>query len=188
MLTLYGTRKSRAFRCLWMLEETGVEYRLESVDFAKGESHQADYLRINPNGKVPALIDGDLKLFESLAINLHLARRYAPDLWPSDADGESLLFQWTVWAMGELEGPHDAANRSNGDLDSGRLQRSLDALRIRLREQDYILGSHFTVADLNTASMLLRPKLRPVANQDPDLRGWLEQCTSRPALARALAR
>jgi glutathione S-transferase len=187
MLTLYGTRQSRAFRCLWMLEEAGVDYRLEAVDFAKGEARNPAFLRINPNGKVPALVDGELTLFESLAINLHLARCYAADLWPLHPNGESRLFQWTIWAMGELEGPHDAANRSNTDLDADALHTSLDALRATLLDQDYLLENRFTVADLNTASVLLRPKIRPFAARDKQLGDWFRRCTSRPALARAVA-
>ena len=96
MLKLYGTRRSRTFRCLWTLEEASVPYDLIPIDFAKGESLQPDFLKINPNGKVPVLVDGDLVLFESLAINQHIAKRYAKQLWPSDDADQSLLCQWTT--------------------------------------------------------------------------------------------
>ncbi len=187
MLKLYGTRRSRTFRCLWTLEEASVPYDLIPIDFAKGESLQPDFLKINPNGKVPVLVDGDLVLFESLAINQHIAKRYAKQLWPSDDADQSLLCQWTTWAMGELEGPHDAANRGSTELDLERLERSLNALRANLRHREYILGSSFTLADLNVASVLLRPQYRPITESDSHLRDWFKRCTSRQALQQALS-
>ena len=187
MITLYGTVYSRAFRCLWMLEEAGVAYELTSVDFAKGETRTPEYLALNPNGHVPFLVDGDLKIWESLAINLHIAKRYAPSLWPQTADQESLLYMWTHWVMGEIEGPHDAANKAGGDLNAEALDRSLEALRQALGDVPYLLGSEFSVADLNVASVLLRPKTVDVVKADGALQDWFSRCTTRPALARVFA-
>lgn len=75
MLRLYGTAQPRAFRPLWLLEEIGVPYEQVKTDFANGDTRRVEFLAINPNGHVPALVDGDLALFESLAINLDLAER-----------------------------------------------------------------------------------------------------------------
>ncbi|MCW8963994.1 MAG: glutathione S-transferase, partial [Gammaproteobacteria bacterium] len=60
MIKLYGTSTSRAFRPMWLMEEIGLQYELISTDFRKGETRTDAYLQINPNGKVPTLIDGDL--------------------------------------------------------------------------------------------------------------------------------
>ncbi len=188
MLTLYGTVMSRAFRCLWMLEEAGVAYELKSVDFATGETKAPDYLKLNPNGRVPLLVDGGLSIWESLAINLHISRRHAPQFWPSSQDQESRLHMWTAWVMGEIEGPHDAANKTGTDLDPAALDLSLNALRETLGASPYLLGSDFTVADLNVASVLLRPKTVEVVKADAVLLDWFNLCTSRPALARVFAR
>ena len=66
-----------------MIEELGVPYELVKTDFANGDTRSPDFLRINPNGHVPALVDGELALFESLAINLYLAEKYGRgNLWP----------------------------------------------------------------------------------------------------------
>lgn len=184
LLTLYGTRMSRAFRCLWMLEEAGVPYELKSVDFAKDETKVPDYLALNPNGRVPLLADGGLVIWESLAINLHIAKRYAPALSPTSEDQESRLHMWTAWVMGEIEGPHDAANKAGTDLDALALDRSLVALRRQVGNAPYILGDDFTVADLNVASVLLRPKTVETVKADTALQGWFDRCTSRAALAR----
>ena len=79
--TLYGISASRAFRSIWAIEEVGIEYEHVPTSF-RGDAGQPEYLAINPNGRIPALVDGDLKLFESMAINLYLARQYGGDLMP----------------------------------------------------------------------------------------------------------
>ena len=187
LLTLHGTKKSRAFRCLWMLEEAGVDYELRQVAFAEGETRRNTHLQINPNGKVPVLVDGDQTLVESLAINLHLAKNYAPQLWPTGRYADSDAYQWLAWAMGELEGPHDAANRTETGIDAAALDTSLEFLRRRLANRAYIHGEEFTVTDLNTAAVLLRPRFRTVASSDARIQDWFNSCIRRPALQRVMA-
>src|SRR5262249_14596027 len=104
MIALYGVPMSRAIRPLWMLEELGVPYENVKIDFTGG-SRTPEYLKINPNGHIPALRDGDLTLWESLAINLYLARKYDRGLWPTTVEDEGRAFQWSIWAMTELEEP-----------------------------------------------------------------------------------
>ncbi len=115
MIMLYGILDSRASRCLWMLEELGLEYESVPVHFL-GDVSQPEYLAINPNGRIPALDDHGLVLFESLAINLHLARKYEGGLWPSDADNQSRAIQWSIWAMTELEPPVGEVIRNRSAL------------------------------------------------------------------------
>lgn len=168
-----------------MLEEAGLDYEHVLTDWSAGESRTPEFFTINPNGKIPVLEDGNLQIFESLAINYHLARNYAIDMWFDNSRDESLAMQWLAWGMGELEGPHDAANRDQRSIDSERLQVSLNALRRTLAKQSYMLGERFTVVDLNTACLLLRPQYRKVPHADPVLREWFKACTQRPALGRA---
>src|SRR5215510_10115260 len=104
MIKLYGIPASRASRSLWMLEELGVPYENVRVSFM-GDAQKPEYLAINPNGKIPALDDDGLVLFESLAINLHLARKYGKELWPASPDDQSRAIQWSIWAMTEVEPP-----------------------------------------------------------------------------------
>jgi len=184
-LKLYG-KGGRTFRCLWMLEEAGLLYERSLVDWSIGESRTPGFLRINPNGKVPVLEDGELVLFESLAINYHIARTYAEHLWPATQPNISRSIQWLAWAMGELEGPHDTANRTNSPVDGDRLGVSLNVLRTTLSRHEYMLGEEFTVVDLNTACLLLRPQYKPVIRNDPALRDWFAMCTERQALKLAL--
>ena len=75
MIKLYGIPASRTSRCIWMLEELGVKYENIPTNFI-GEAQKPDYLKLNPNGRVPTLDDERHRLFESLAMNLHLARKY----------------------------------------------------------------------------------------------------------------
>ena len=82
---LYGTAGSRAFRSIWAAEEINLAYEHVPTSF-RGDNQAEAYLRINPNGRIPALVDGDLTLFESMAINLYLAKHYGQHLIP-DADG-----------------------------------------------------------------------------------------------------
>ena len=180
MLRLYG-KGGRTFRSIWMLEEAGVAYERIPIDWSAGESHTDRFLAINPNGKVPVLQDDDEFYFESFAINYHVARKHANHLWvPENFTSEAI--QWLAWGMGELEGPHDAANRASAEIDHSRLDRSLNALRVKLSEQAYMMGDSFTVVDLNTACLLLRPQYRPVIEGDGGLLDWFQRCISRPAL------
>lgn len=198
MIKLYGVTRSRALRCLWMLEELGVPFEHVPSTFANGGTRTPEFLKINPNGHVPALTDGDLTLFESLAINLYLARKYGPALWPGTPEDEGRTYQWSIWAMTELEEPllvcllnravfpeaqrdaakaDDAAKRAVGPL------KVLDAA---LAGRQYLLGDTFTVADLNVAAVALWTKLGRVdVSAMPNVAAWLWRCLSRPAFDRA---
>ena len=101
---LYGIPGSRALRSIWAIEEIGIDYELVPTHFM-GDSKKPEYLAINPNGRVPALVDGDVTLFESMAINLYLAKSYGGDLYPKDPADEARTWQWSVWGLTELE-PH----------------------------------------------------------------------------------
>ena len=85
---LFGTSKSRALRALWGMEEVGIPF--EHVPTGYGaESKAPEYLEVNPNGRIPALIDGELRLFESMAINLYLSKRYGATLYPAKPEDEA---------------------------------------------------------------------------------------------------
>ena len=101
-MKLYGVPGSRALRSIWAAEETGVDYEFVSTHFIE-DSKKPDYLALNPNGRIPTLVDGDLVLFESMAINLYLAKAHGGDLYPSDDADEARAIQWSFWGMTELE-------------------------------------------------------------------------------------
>ncbi len=118
-LTLYGVLRSRATRNVWLLDELGVPYehvpviqvyRLPDPNAPGAPMHTAspEFKRINPNARIPALVDGDLVLNESLAINLYLAKKVGGPLGPKDVAEDGQMTMWSIWAMTECE-PHSIA-------------------------------------------------------------------------------
>ncbi|MEM9181078.1 MAG: glutathione S-transferase family protein [Pseudomonadota bacterium] len=188
MIKLYGTRNSRAFRCLWALEEANLDYDLIEIDWQTGQTRTADFLALNPNGHVPVFEQDGLVLIESLAINLHISQTAAAAFAPATSQEQTQAVQWTVWAMGELEGPHDSANRQDVDVGEAQRQAALGVLNQHLADRDYLVADRFTVADLNVASVLMRPKYMPHVSGFEALADWFGRCAGRPALARALGR
>ena len=104
MLQLYGNPRSRAMRCLWMLEEMGEPYQLIEKSTRTDELQSAEYLRLNPNARIPTLVDGDVVLWESMAINLYLAQKYEGPMHCVSPEVLGLAAQWSFWAMLEMEG------------------------------------------------------------------------------------
>ena len=102
-LKIYGIPMSRAFRVLWMANELGLDYENVPIHFADSSSKTPEYLAINPNGKIPAIEDGGLKLWESMAINLYLAKKHDKGLWLNSPETEAQATQWSVWVMAEVE-------------------------------------------------------------------------------------
>jgi glutathione S-transferase len=104
-IELYSWPRSSGTRVVWALEELGIPYRYIDLDPKKEENLSPTYLAVNPHGKVPALVDDNVRFFESAAILLHLGERYgvAKKLWPA-AGGQPRAdaLCWTVWAMTEL--------------------------------------------------------------------------------------
>ena len=106
-LKIYGVRGSRAIRSIWMAEELkqeiGLDYENIPTHFFE-ESKTPEYLAVNPNGRVPALDDDGFILFESLAINLYLAKKHSQSaLSPKNLTEDALSTQWSIWALTELE-------------------------------------------------------------------------------------
>ena len=201
MLKLYGSARSRASRTLWMLAECGVPFEQEDFSTLDAAAKSAVIQRVNPLGKIPAIEDGDLKLFESMAINLYLAKQYGGVLWPASEADQARATAWSFFCMTELEPRmvqifyervvRPAAERSETAVQKhwADLQKPLAALNGQLEGRDYLLGASFTVADLNVAScftMINRMNLDMSAF--PNLQRWLAACYARPAYTQARPR
>jgi hypothetical protein len=105
-LKIYGVARSRAFRILWMAKELGLDYEHVKVDFATGETRTPAHLALNPNRHVPVIDDDGFVLWESMAINLYLAKKYAAGtLYPTRLEDEARAWQWSFWGMTEVERP-----------------------------------------------------------------------------------
>jgi glutathione S-transferase len=199
MIKLYGVPASRAFRPRWVLEELGLEYQNLPVHFATGETRSAEFRKLNPNGHIPVLVDNETVLWESIAINLYLARKYgAGALWPTTVEDEGRAFQWSCWVMTEVEAPLLAvllhgrllpeAQRDPAKAAEGRttLAGPLGVLDGALRGKSYLLGNVFTIADLNVASVLTWALLAKLdLGPYPTLAAWLQRCTERSAHTKA---
>jgi glutathione S-transferase len=196
MIQLYGNSRSRAMRCLWMLEEVGKPYQLVEKSLRADDLLSADYLRLNPNARIPTLVDGDVVLWESMAINLYLSQKYDGPMH-AGADVLGLAAQWSFWAMLEIEHllldllghrvllPEFSRDISVVEKDELLLRKPLGVLNGSLAKRGHLAGGSFTVADLNVASILAWGKMaRLDLSAYPDLSRWIDACLARPAYAR----
>lgn len=196
MIKIYGILKSRAARPVWTAEELGIGYELVETHYAGDAVKSPGYLALNPNGQVPTLVDDGLVLFESLAIDLYLAKKHrASGLWGDNERAEALIFQWTLWAATEAEPLARQWFRHTSFLpaderDPALAQAALAGLRARfavlersLRDADYLVGDRFTVADLNVAAVLQRFE-QLGGSACPRALAWHRRCMARPAAAK----
>lgn len=106
MLKLYGMGPTRSLRALWALRELDAEFEFVPVNLPAGENRHPDFLRLNPAGKLPVLVDGDFVLTESAAIVMYLAEKYgAKGLMPADLKERAQAYRWSLFAVTELEQP-----------------------------------------------------------------------------------
>jgi glutathione S-transferase len=197
-LRIYGAPRSRAFRVLWVAEELGLSYENIPVDSAEG-SKKAEYLAVNPNGRIPALDDEGFVLFESLAITMYLARKHAhAGLYPATLPDEARLWQWSLWGANEIETPliqwisnrfvlpPEKRNATIAAEAEAKLPRPMAVLDAHLATRRHLLGGEFTVADLNVASLLYTAWFnKGDLSRWPQVRGWLERVLTRPAAVKA---
>jgi len=196
-LTIYGMPASRAFRCLWAAHELGLAYDNLPYNFLGPETKEAAFLAINPNGTVPAIVDDGFPLFESLAINLYLARK-AGKLWPDGLQAEALVLQWSFWAATELEPwlgawfyhttflpPAERKAEVAADAAS-KLPKRLEVLEKSLARRDFLVGDQFTIADLNVAAVAFRAP-RFGLDPYPNVKAWHARCYARDGARAAIA-
>lgn len=211
MLTIYGCLRSRASRNIWLAHEMGLPFRHIPVIQANRladplaaeapiNTHSPAFLAINPNARIPAVDDDGLILIESLAINLHLARRHGGSLGPADLAEDAQFGMWALWAATEVEPfainilyhrlTKPAAERKPAIADAAveTLRAPFAVLDAHLAATGFMVGGRFTVADVNTAEViryaLPAPELFEAA---PHLRAWLTACHARPAYKRMMA-
>ena len=104
-LKLYGSTISRAHRVMWMLKELEVAFEHIPTNFLDGSTRHPDFLKVNPNGRVPVIDDDGVVLFESMAINLYLAKKHPTAISPADRVEDALATQWSFWVVTEIEKP-----------------------------------------------------------------------------------
>ncbi|MGK7866098.1 glutathione S-transferase family protein [Falsiroseomonas sp. E2-1-a20] len=211
MLTIYGCLRSRASRNVWLAHEAGLDfrhvpviqaYRLADPAVADVPMHtrSPEFLKVNPNGHIPTLVDDALVLHESLAINLYLARAYGGDLGPANQAEDGLMGMWALWAATEAE-PHtievlyNRVGKPPAERDAAKADAAIAALRApfavldqALAENGFLVGGRFTVADINVAEVVRYALPAPELFADtPNLKAWLTACHARPAYKRMMA-
>ena len=197
MIQLYGNPRSRAMRCLWMLEEMGRPYQLIEKSTRADDLQTGDYLRLNPNARIPTLRDGDVVIWESMAINIYLSERYGGPMHCGGPEVLGLAAQWSFWAMLEMEQllldlllhrallPEFSRDPSYAERDELLLQKPLGVLNAALAGREFLAGDGFTVADLNVGSILVWGKMARLGlSHHPELKRWLDDCLARPAYRR----
>lgn len=181
MIKLYGGARTRSSIVKWYLEELELPYEEISLDLQAGEHRQPAYLAINPVGKVPAIVDGDLKLWESGAILLYLADKY--DLGITTAEQRAELAQWVLFANATLgPGLFVEANREK------EMPRLLTFLNEYLEHRIFLLGDRFTIADVATGSFLAYvPIMLKIGFEDyPAVNSYVKRLTERPAFQKSI--
>jgi glutathione S-transferase len=175
MLKLYGGPRSRATIIQWYLAELDLEHEFVMLDMQAGEHRQLEFLAINPMGKVPAIVDGDFKLWESGAILLYLQEKYGS---PLTLEERALCNQWILFANATLgPGIFVEANRER------EMPKLIPALSQILEQQPYLLGENLTVADIAVGSMvfymglMLKLDLSPY----PGVISYVQHLSQRPA-------
>jgi glutathione S-transferase len=191
---LYHAPHTRSSGVVLLLEELGVPYRLQVLDFPAGEHRKPDYLAVNPMGKVPALRHGDALVTEQVAIYIYLADLF-PERGLAPAIGDALrgpYLRWLVFYAASFEpamadraqqrGPGPAAMSPYGDFDT-----VLNTLAEQLRQGPWLLGDRFTAVDPLWGSALAWAVAAGLVPERPEFTNYLQHFSARPAVARARA-
>jgi len=199
MITFYGAPMSSAGRTHWMLEEIGVPYEYKRVSLRDGDNKKPEFLKVNPNGKIPTLQDGDVTLTESMAINFYLAEKYGKGLMPTDVAERAHVYEWSFWAISNVQPLFLAillntmirpeAERDPKAVAAAREQIPpyLQALDRALQGKDYLVGNRFTVADLNAASVIgLGSFVGVDLSTCGNAQAWQNRVQGRPSFAKSL--
>jgi GST-like protein len=204
MIDLYALTSPNVQKIYIMLEECGLPYKEHFIDVWKGEQYQPDFIKINPNSKIPAIVDHDgpggkpLTVIESGAILLYLAEKTGK-LLPKDPakkyevlqwlmiqlTGVGPMFgQWTHFKLFAPKGSEYAMGRYNSEL-----RRLYEVLEKRLATASYLGGAEYSIADIATFPWTRNHDAQGVKWDDhPNLARWFNSINERPAVRAALAK
>lgn len=190
-MKLYEFAPTRSIRARWALQELGVPYEPVTVNLMAGENHLPEFLKINPAGKIPALVDGDVVLTESVAIVLYLAEKYAA-LLPADLAARAQVNRWLLFAATELEQPlwrisrntflYPEEQRLPADVTiaSREFREMAAVLEAHMQGRQFVVGDGVTVADLVLAYTLDWAGEQHLLEGFPQLLAYMERMYARP--------
>jgi GST-like protein len=200
MIKFYYSGAPNPMKVALMLEECGLEYQPVPVDTRKGDQHKPDYLAINPNAKVPAIVDGDAVVFDSSAVLLYLAEKTQKFLPANNPKARGELLSWMMF-VGTGVGPYTGQSVHFRNYAPEKIpyalnryayeaQRHFGILNERLGARKYMLGDTYTIVDMNVWGWA---RLVPMALGEetwakfPNLKRLVDEVSARPAAIRAVA-
>ena len=198
MIELYTAPTPNGWKASIMLEETGLDYHVNRVDIGSGEQRRPEFLAINPNGRIPAIIDTDndnFAVFESGAILVYLAEQTG-QFMPQDVKGRSLVMQWLMFQMGGVGPMMGQANvffryfpeKIPAAIDRYQTEskRLLTVLNDRLKDNEFLAGD-YSIADIANWSWAKIYEWPGVDVSDlPHLLRWIDQVSKRPAVIKGI--
>lgn len=201
MLKLYGTPPTRALRVIWLLNELGLEYEMVPVDLLGGEHRKHDFLTLNPAAKVPVLVDGDLVITESAAIQLYLAEKNPEAGYiPTTVKGRAQMYRWIFFLVTEIEQPlwriarhtfiYPENQRLPQDIDLARQEgiEMVAVLERHMKDREFLVGDRLSVADFTAAYTLDWANEEQMLENAPRLKAYLESLYARPKAPPTIAR
>ncbi|MGH6932777.1 MAG: glutathione S-transferase family protein [Dongiaceae bacterium] len=186
-------------KVVWLLEELGTPYNREDYGRQFNNTQDAAYLALNPNGKVPTLIDGETVIWESNTILRYICNKYQGErFYPIEPGVRSLVERWMDWQLASLNGPYlgifreakkPAAERAaNWAQDAKELKTQLDILELGMGDRAWVVGSAPTIADFCLGPIVSRCLDFPVELPGlPRVRAWRDSVSARPAFKMATA-
>jgi glutathione S-transferase len=191
---LYGIPPTRALRPLWLLNELGLDYEMIVVNLPQGEQLKPEFLAINPFGKVPVLVDGDVTVAESVAISLYLAERYGGGRFiPASTADRAAMYQWIMFLATEIEQPlwrrtlhtgiYPERDRRPEEciLAECECRRMLAPLERHMTDRVYFVGTEPSVADFIAAYTLDWADHVGFLDQSPNLKRFVLSMYERKA-------
>jgi GSH-dependent disulfide-bond oxidoreductase len=202
MIDLYTWSTPNGRKVSIMLEECALPYRMHAVNIGKGEQFTPQFLAINPNNRIPAIVDSDgpggkpLPLFESGAILIYLGEKTGQFI-PRDARTRLICLQWLMFQMGGV-GPmfgqahHFIRNKEVVPYGikrySDETRRLYGVLQKRLGEAPYLAGDEYSIADIATFPWVARFEWHKVdLNDFPAVKAWFDKLYERPAVKKGMA-
>jgi glutathione S-transferase len=192
-MKLYEFAPTRSIRARWTLQELGVEFEPITVNLLAGEHHLPDFLKLNPAGKIPVLVDGDLVLTESIAIVVYLAEKYRDrGFLPTDPVQRAEVNRWLLFTATELEQPlwrivrhtrlYQEHDRLPGDvtLASKEFRAMAEIVERHMQQRRFVVGNTATVADFVLAYTLDWGNEVKLLDHCPKLLAYMEEMYARP--------
>ena len=192
-MKVYGAPPTRVLRVLWVLNELQIDYELVPINPGSEEARSPEFLALNPTGKLPVLIDGDVVLAESAAIQLYLAEKLpARGLIPGDVAQRAQMYRWIFFLVTEIEQPlwrvarntavYPKERRIPADIANATrdCKAMLAVLEKHMQGREYLVGDHLSVADFNAAYTLDWAREAGMLGESPVLRAYVETMYARP--------